>query len=204
VLIEQLAISGAYVVTPKQHGDSRGLFSEVFKLPDFASATGRALELKQANLSVSTAGTIRGVHFADVPPSQAKYIMCVKGALLDIIVDIRVGSPTFGQVETVLLDDENRRSAFLSEGLGHAFCALEDGTTAIYFCTEPYAPTREHGINPLDPQLGIAWPTVDRAGNPMAPLLSDKDTEAPSLAAAQASGLLPDFANCQNFYATLS
>ncbi|MCL1801272.1 MAG: dTDP-4-dehydrorhamnose 3,5-epimerase [Promicromonosporaceae bacterium] len=191
--IAHLAINGAFVVTPQLHGDSRGLFAEVFKITDFAAAAGHRFDLKQANCSVSAAGTIRGIHFADVPPGQAKYVMCAKGAIIDVIVDIRVGSPTFGQWEAVLLDDVNRSAAYLPEGLGHAFCALEDDTTVIYLCSEPYAPGREHGVNPMDPEVGIVWPEKDRAGNPLVPLLSEKDTAAPSLMDARARGILPNY-----------
>ena len=90
-----------------------------------------------------------------MPPSQAKYVTAVAGSLLDFIVDIRVGSPTFGQWDAVLLDTVDRRAVYLSEGLGHAFCALEDDTTVIYLCSAAYSPSREHGIHPLDPELGL-------------------------------------------------
>jgi dTDP-4-dehydrorhamnose 3,5-epimerase len=203
VEITQLGIDGAFVVSPKLLGDARGLFSEVYKLPEFTAAAGHAFHLKQINCSVSAAGTIRGIHYAEVPPSQAKYIMCPKGAILDIVVDIRVGSPTFGKWEAVLLDDVDRRAIYLSEGLGHAFCALEDGSTVVYLCSEPYTPAREHSINPLDPTIGVVWPTVDRAGNPMAPLLSDRDTAAPSFIEAEATGMLPTYAEAKSFIATL-
>jgi dTDP-4-dehydrorhamnose 3,5-epimerase len=202
--ITQLSIEGAFVVTPKLLGDDRGLFSEVFKAPIFKNAAGHNLELKQVNLSVSAAGTIRGVHFAQIPPSQAKYVMCIKGAIIDIVVDIRVGSPTYGKWEAVRLDDQTRQAVYLEEGLGHAFCALEDGTTVVYLCSEGYNPGREFGINPLDPELGIQWPTVDNTGNPMAPLLSPKDTEAPSLFEAEAAGILPNYKDARAFVASLA
>src|SRR5690606_33505171 len=113
------------------------------------------------------------------------------GAVLDVVVDIRVGSPTFGQWDSVLLDDVDRRAIYVSEGLGHAFCSLEDDSTVIYLCSATYAPGREHGIDPLDPAIGIEWPTTDRQGRPLEPLLSDKDRDAPGLEEARASGLLP-------------
>ena len=116
---------------------------------------------------------------------------CAKGAVLDVVVDIRVGSPTFGQWDSVLLDDVDRRAIYLSEGLGHAFLSLEDDSTVLYLCSAPYAPGREHGIHPLDPAIGVDWPTVDRNGSPLTYSLSVKDTEAPTLAEAQAQGLLP-------------
>jgi len=126
-----------------------------------------------------------------VPPGQAKYVTCAKGAVLDVAVDVRVGSPTFGRWDAVLLDDVDRRAIYLSEGLGHAFMALEDDSTVLYLCSTGYSPGREHGIHPLDPTVGIDWPTVDRQGRPITPKLSDKDVAAPGLAEAQDGGLLP-------------
>ncbi|ROZ98532.1 dTDP-4-dehydrorhamnose 3,5-epimerase family protein [Gordonia sp. OPL2] len=191
--LRPLAIDGAWEITPVQHGDDRGLFAEVFKGDLLAEAIGHRLDLAQVNLSVSAAGVLRGVHFADVPPGQAKYVTCPSGAILDVIVDIRVGSPTFGTYDTVLLDDLDRRAVYLSEGLGHAFCALADGSTVTYLCSTGYNPTAEHGINPLDPELGIDWPTTARDGAPLEYELSAKDTAAPGLTEARESGLLPMF-----------
>ena len=187
----ELAVRGAFEITPQQFGDPRGLFLEAFKAGPFADAVGHSFDLQQANCSVSAAGVLRGIHFADVPPSQAKYVMCVKGAVLDVVVDIRVGSPTFGTWDAVLLDDVDRRAIYLSEGLGHAFMSLEDSSTVLYLCSSGYAPGREHGIHPLDPDLAIAWPTTARDGSPLTPLLSEKDETAPTLAEARDQGLLP-------------
>ncbi|MFC8798170.1 dTDP-4-dehydrorhamnose 3,5-epimerase family protein [Promicromonospora sp. NPDC057138] len=187
----ELAVPGAFEITPQQFGDPRGLFLEAFKAGPFADAVGHAFDLQQANCSVSAAGVLRGVHFADVPPSQAKYVMCIKGAVLDVVVDIRVGSPTFGTWDAVLLDDVDRRAIYLSEGLGHAFMSLEDGSTVLYLCSSGYAPGREHGIHPLDPALNIAWPTTARDGTPITPQLSEKDEAAPTLAEAKEQNLLP-------------
>lgn len=194
--IEPLSIDGAYVVSPKQHADARGRFLEWYRFDRLAGAIGHPLRLAQSNISVSTKGVVRGIHFADVPPSQAKYLTCVRGEVLDMIVDIRVGSPTYGRHEAVRLDETDRRAVYIAEGLGHAFCALEDDTTLTYLCSETYSPGREHGVHPLDPELGIEWP-VDT------PQLSDRDAAAPTLAEAAAQGLLPDYAACQQFYADL-
>jgi dTDP-4-dehydrorhamnose 3,5-epimerase len=187
----ELAVPGAWEITPRQFGDPRGVFLEWFKDAPFADHAGHTLTLAQANLSVSAAGVVRGVHFADVPPGQAKYVTCVRGAVLDVAVDLRVGSPTFGRWDTVLLDDVDRRAIYLSEGLGHAFMSLEDGSTVTYLCSTGYAPDREHGVHPLDPELAIAWPTTGRDGRPITPALSEKDAAAPTLADALATGLLP-------------
>ncbi|SDC54934.1 dTDP-4-dehydrorhamnose 3,5-epimerase family protein [Rhodococcus tukisamuensis] len=189
----ELKVPGAWEFTPQQFGDDRGVFLEWFRDPTFTEATGRTLDLQQANCSVSAAGVLRGVHFADVPPGQAKYVTCVRGAVLDVAVDLRAGSPTFGVWDAVLLDDVDRRAVFLSEGLGHAFLSLEDDSTVVYLCSTGYAPGREHGIDPLDPEVGIDWPTVGRDGAELEFRLSDKDAAAPSLAAALEAGLLPRF-----------
>lgn len=195
--MEPLSIEGGWVLQPRIFSDERGAFLEWFRGAAFGEALGHDLRLAQANCSVSKRGVLRGIHFADVPPGQAKYVTCVSGAVLDVVVDIRVGSPTYRRWETVRLDDETRQAVYVAEGLGHGFMALSEQATVVYLCSEPYAPTREHGINPLDPDLGIAWPAEITA------LLSDKDAAAPSLKTAQLEGLLPDFATCHRYYAQL-
>ena len=197
--IRELSIEGAFEMTPTIHGDSRGAFLEWFRADELEAAVGHPFTLAQSNCSVSAAGTLRGVHFADVPPGQAKYVTCAVGAVLDVVVDIRVGSPTYGRHETVLLDDETRRAVYLGEGLGHAIVALADGSVVQYLCSTPFAPAREHGIDPCDPALGIDWPRTDRDGRPMALLRSPKDTAAPSLVEARDAGLLPTYDEVRSF-----
>ena len=197
--IKELSIEGAFEMTPTIHGDSRGAFLEWFRADELEAAVGHPFTLAQSNCSVSAAGTLRGVHFADVPPGQAKYVTCAVGAVLDVVVDIRVGSPTYGRHETVLLDDETRRAVYLGEGLGHAFVALADGSVVQYLCSTPFAPAREHGVDPCDPALGIDWPRTDRDGRPMELLRSAKDTAAPSLAEAREAGLLPSYAEVRRY-----
>jgi dTDP-4-dehydrorhamnose 3,5-epimerase len=195
--IRELAVPDAYEVVPAQHTDDRGVFVEWFRDDLFRDAVGHRLDLRQANMSVSASGSIRGIHFADVPPSQAKYVTCPAGALLDVVVDIRVGSPTFGRWDSVLLDATDRRAVYVGEGLGHVFMALTEGAVISYLCSAGYNPAREHGVHPLDPAIGIEWP----AG--VEPLLSPKDLAAPTLAEAQAAGLLPSYDACRDFYAEL-
>ena len=197
VQVDELKVPGAWSFTPRQFPDPRGVFLEWFKADALEQVLGHRLQVAQANHSVSARGTLRGVHFADVPPSQAKYVYCTRGAVLDVVVDIRVGSPTFGVSDAVLLDDQDRRGIYLSEGLGHAFLALTDDATVTYLCSTPYAPGREHGISPLDPALELPWP------DDVEPLLSDKDAAAPTLEQARESGLLPDWEQCQALYASL-
>jgi dTDP-4-dehydrorhamnose 3,5-epimerase len=189
----ELKIAGAWEYTPRQFGDDRGVFFEWFKSSAFQEATGRPLDLQQANCSVSAAGVLRGIHFTDTPPGQAKYVTCTKGAFLDVIVDLRVGSPTFGQWDSVLIDDVDRRAVYLSEGLGHAILSLEDNSTVMYLCSIEYTPSLDRDLNPLDAELAIDWPTHARDGSVLAYQLSDKDKAAPSLAEALAAGYLPKF-----------
>ena len=190
--LRELAVPGAWEITPTLFGDPRGVFLEWFKDEAFTEAVGHRLDLRQANCSVSAAGVLRGIHYADVPPGQAKYVTCLAGAVLDVVVDIRVGSPTFGRWDSVLLDDVDRRAIYLGEGLGHAFLSLADGSTVAYLCSTGYAPGREHGLHPLDPAVGIDWPTTARDGTPLQVQLSDKDRVAPTLDEAREQGLLPD------------
>lgn len=187
----ELEVPGAWELTPKLHGDSRGMFFEWFTDSGFTGFTGHRFDLRQANCSVSAAGVLRGVHFAELPPSQAKYVTCVRGSVFDVVVDIRVGSPTYGQWDSVLLDDRDRRSIYLSEGLGHAFLALEDDSTVMYLCSAPYAPEREHTILATD--LGIDWPGDHEL------VISDRDAAAPTLDEVRAAGLLPTWEDTRTF-----
>ncbi|MFC7911046.1 dTDP-4-dehydrorhamnose 3,5-epimerase [Streptomyces sp. JHA19] len=192
-----LGIDGAWVLEPQLFEDDRGTFHEWYRGGEFREATGHDLTLAQANCSVSRRGVLRGLHYADVPPGQAKYVTCVRGAVLDVVADIRVGSPTFGQWEAVRLDDDGRRAVFLAEGLGHAFMALTDDATVVYLCSTGYDPRREHTVDALDPALGITWP------DGLTPVLSPKDARAPSLAEAQEAGLLPSYEACRARYARM-
>lgn len=194
VQVDPLTIDGVWVFTPKLFPDERGVFLEWYKSDVLAAAVGHPLGLAQANSSVSRCGVLRGLHFADVPPGQAKYVSCPVGRVLDVVVDIRVGSPTFGRVETLVLDDVDRRAVYVAEGLGHAFLALSDGAVVSYLVSEPYAPEREHGLDPLDPELAIPWPAD------VVPRLSPKDADAPTLAQAREAGALPSYDVCRAFY----
>lgn len=197
--IRELSVPDSYEITPIVRSDDRGVFLEWYRFDKLAEVTGHPITLRQANTSVSKKGVVRGIHFADVPLGQAKYVTVTHGAVLDYVIDIRVGSPTFGQWDSVLLDDVDRRAIYLSEGLGHAFVALTDDAVVSYLVTDTYNPTAEHGIDPLDPQIGLVFPP--EAGEP---LLSPKDTDAPTLAEAAEQGLLPDYEAVRAFYASLN
>ena len=197
--IRELKIPDSYEITPKQFGDDRGVFLEWYRSKQLEDTIGHRLDIAQANTSVSKRGSVRGIHFADIPPSQAKYVTATHGAVLDFVIDIRVGSPTFGQWDSVLLDDTDRRAIYVAEGLGHCFVALTDNATVSYLVTAPFNPGHEHGINPLDADIGLVFPA--EAGEL---LLSPKDTDAPGLAEAAASGLLPTWDAARAFSAPLN
>ena len=193
--VRALSVPGAWELTPTLRPDPRGVFFEWFTDREFTEMTGHRLDLHQANVSVSAAGVLRGLHFAQLPPSQAKYVTCLRGSVFDVVVDVRVGSATFGQWDSVLLDDRAHRSIYLSEGLAHGFLALQDDSTVAYLCSAGYSPGREHTIRALDPAIGIDWPLVDGA----APNVSERDAAAPTLADVAAAGLLPSWDDAQAF-----
>ena len=139
-----------------------------------------------------------------MPPGQAKYVTCVAGAIFDVAVDLRVGSPTFGRWDSVLLDDVDRRGMYIAEGLGHAFMSVAERSTIVYLCSTHYAPGREHEVHPLDPEIAIAWPITDRDGAPLQPVLSGKDAVAPTLATAVQAGLLPELDRVTTYLDTLA
>ena len=193
----ELAVPGAWEITPRLHADARGTFFEWFTQSSFRGFAGHDFGLAQANCSVSVAGVLRGLHFAELPPSQAKYVTCVRGAVFDVAVDIRVGSPTFGCWDAVMLDDRSHRGIYLSEGLAHGFLALEDHSTVMYLCSAPYSPQREHTILATDPALGIQWPIEHQLA------LSERDAAAPTLAEVAGSGVLPTWDDTRTFVESL-
>lgn len=191
-------VPDSYVVTPRIHSDDRGSFIEFYRHDRLHEAVGHSLDLRQGNTSVSRRGSFRGIHFADTPPGQAKYVTVAHGAILDFVVDLRVGSPTFGTWDSVRLDAVDRRAVYVSEGLGHAFLALEDETVVTYLVSDVYNPTAEHAIDPLDPSIGFDLPIpVDEL------LISPKDQQAPSLTEALELGILPDWSAARAWYASL-
>ena len=197
--IRELSIPGAYEITPKQFGDDRGVFFEWYRFDRLAEVVGHPLDLRQGNGSVSRRGVVRGIHFAEIPRGQAKYVTVGHGAVLDFVIDIRIGSPTFGQWDSVLLDTVDLRAVYVAEGLGHCFVALTDDARVSYLVSDVYHPSAEHAINPLDPEVGLVFPP--EAGELV---LSPKDTEAPGLGDAAASGLLPNWDATRAYYEELN
>lgn len=184
-----LHIPGAWAARLSPHHDERGSFVEWLREADMRER-GTTVTAAQANCSISRRGVIRGIHFTDVPPGQAKYVMGVAGEVLDVIVDVRVGSPTFGEWDAVRLGGEKWTAVYMPEGVGHAFMALSEQATVIYLCSAAYEAGRERAVDPLDPELGLPWPAdID-------PILSARDRAAPSLRAALAQGMLPRFEHC--------
>jgi NDP-hexose 5-epimerase len=195
--IRPLAVPDAFLIEPDVLADSRGCFYEAFKYRQVAEAVGRRFDLAQVNYSVSSRGVLRGLHGVLIPPGQAKIVTCQRGVLQDIIVDIRLGSPTFGTYDTNVLDADSGRSVFIPEGLGHGFVALTDDAVISYFCSTEYVPGTQLDLNALDPALGLPWDLS--AGEP---LISPKDAAAPTLREAEARGLLPTYAECLAYYET--
>ncbi|MFE0459286.1 dTDP-4-dehydrorhamnose 3,5-epimerase family protein [Kitasatospora sp. NPDC058965] len=154
-----LGIAGAWAVTPAVRSDRRGSVTELFTPQVLRECAGFNLMPQQANVFVSRRRALRGIAFAQSPPGQAKLVSCVRGAVLDAVVDLRVGSPTFGRWHLQHLTGREPAALLLAEGLGHACLALADDTTVVYLLSQPHDPAREHTLDPLDPELGIAWPT---------------------------------------------
>ncbi|MFF4508466.1 dTDP-4-dehydrorhamnose 3,5-epimerase family protein [Streptomyces sp. NPDC001401] len=184
--VRELAVAGALEFTPDVFPDERGYFLSPFQQPAFSEATGNArFPVTQTNHSRSRRGVVRGVHYTLTPPGCAKYVYCPKGSALDIVVDIRVGSPTFGRWDAVLMDQNDFRAMYFPVGLGHAFIALEDDTVMSYMVTASYVPAHELAISVTDPALDLPVP------QDITPLYSERDTVAPTLAEAAEQGLLP-------------
>jgi dTDP-4-dehydrorhamnose 3,5-epimerase len=181
-----LGIEGVWLAESPVWSDDRGFFREWFKSEDIKATTGREFGIEQANISLSSAGTLRGIHYSIAPRGQAKWITCVAGSIQDVIVDIRPDSKTFGQWIDVDLKGDSGKSVFISEGLGHGFLALEDSSAVSYLASTPFSPTNEFEINPLDEQIGIKW------GMDLTSLkISDKDKIAPTLVERFSEGKLP-------------
>jgi len=175
--VEPTAIPAVKIITPKKHGDHRGFFSEVYKQSDMAAA-GIDLAFVQDNHSLSAQlGTLRGLHFQSAPFAQDKLVRVTKGRILDVALDIRASSPTFGQHVAVELSAENWRQILVPIGFAHGFVTLEPDTEVLYKVTAPYGPANDHGLAFDDPALGIDWRL------PYGELvLSDKDRKHPRLA----------------------
>lgn len=186
-----LAVEGAFEFSPQVFGDERGTFASPYQESAFVEATGhRLFRVAQTNHSNSRRGVVRGLHFTACPPGIAKYVYCARGRVLDIALDIRAGSPTFGISDSVVLDPVSARSMYFPVGVAHAFVALEDDTVVAYMLSGEYVREDELSLSVLDPALGLAIPEgID-------PIMSERDIEAPTLAQARTAGILPDYDKC--------
>jgi epimerase EvaD len=187
----KLKVEGAVEFVPRLFPDERGQFAAPYQQSVFAAAVGRPFfPVAQTNWSVSQRGALRGIHFTAAPPGSMKYVYCAHGSFIDMVVDLRVGSPTFGAWDATHIDSREPRAVYLPAGLGHALLSLEDGTVVTYLWSEEYAAENEFGISALDPVVGLPIPDdIDI-------ILSERDRNAPSMAEARAQGILPSYADC--------
>lgn len=176
---EQSPLKGVYVYTPVRHQDNRGHFEEQFKLSELENQLGIDFQVKQVNQSLSSKGVLRGIHFTEGFPGQAKYISCPSGSIWDVVVDLRVDSPTYGNWYADLLSSENGKSMYIPEGLGHAFLALEEGSVVNYLCSAEYHAERDRTLNPFSSTLAISFEEVMVRNGVQSFILSDKDSSAP-------------------------
>lgn len=181
--IVDLPIPGVWAFVPQRFTDERGSFHEAYRADQFTDKLGYPFVPAQANLSRSRRGVIRGIHLADVPPGQAKFVTCVAGQITDVIVDLRVGSPTFGRHIAIDVSAENAIGVHVPLGVGHGFVARSEEAVVSYLVTEAYNPDAEWGIHPLDATLGIDWGVGSETADAQ-PILSEKDRSAPAFDAA--------------------
>ncbi|MDQ0456942.1 dTDP-4-dehydrorhamnose 3,5-epimerase [Rhizobium paknamense] len=178
---ERMAIPEVVLITPKRFGDSRGYFMETFKASLFQSEIGDFTFVQDNRSFSAETGTVRGLHFQLNPRAQGKLVSCTAGALLDVAVDIRSGSPTYGQAVSAELTAENGRQLWVPPGFAHGFCTLAPDTVISYKVTDYYSPDHDRGLLWNDPALGIIWPVEEGKA-----VLSDKDQKQPRLAELQA------------------
>lgn len=181
----ELSLPGAYVVTPRWLSDRRGAGIEGLRVDLLGEIIGRPFEPKQINFSVSRRNTVRGLHSVTTLPGQAKYVTCVRGAALDVVVDLRIGSPAFGRYETRELSPDTGTAMYIPDGVMHGFAALTDDTSLCYVLSTTYVPGRQVAVDPWDSDLGIPWGMEESDA-----IMSDQDRGAPSVAEAERAGLL--------------
>lgn len=178
--LKSLGISGAFLISTDVHSDNRGSFREIFRAGPLHTVLGENFEVRQQNLSISNKGVIRGIHYTNSRNGQAKLVTCVHGSILDVVIDLRVDSPTFKSWKAVKLVAGDTKSIFIKSGLGHAFLSLEDLSVVTYLTSEEYSPDSELSISPFDPDIGIQF----EKHYPGPFILSSKDEAADSLQTA--------------------
>ena len=186
--LQELSLAGAFVATHRVFPDERGLFREWFKAEEIASID-KDFSVQQANYSKSNQWVIRGIHYSLAPQGQAKVVTCASGKIVDVLVDLRTGSPTYMKIEYIELSEDSGKVVYIPSGVGHGFIVESETAAVVYLTSSGYAPEYEKAICPTDAELGINWPLpVGELG-----IISKGDTEAPSLAQAKESGNLPTF-----------
>ena len=173
--IEHLDLDGVLLITPRRIGDERGFFSETFRADAFEAVAGPVRFVQDNHSRSARRGTIRGLHYQSAPRGQGKLVRVLRGAILDVAVDARKGSPTFGQHVAVELSAENWQQLFIPEGFLHGFCTLTDDVDVAYKVTDHYSPAHDGGVRWNDPTIGIVWPVREEDA-----MVSDKDRTAPS------------------------
>jgi dTDP-4-dehydrorhamnose 3,5-epimerase len=184
--ITKLEIEGSWLLESPIHSDNRGTFSEWYKSEIFLEATNQHFSPAQANISTSTKGTLRGIHFSLSEIGQAKLVLCASGEIQDVIVDLRLGSPTFGHHQSVHLEQNSGKSLYIAKGLGHGFLSLVDNSAVVYLVSSKYSPSEEFGVSPFDSDLNIKWWLESSSFK-----VSDKDSKAESLQVLIEANRLP-------------
>jgi NDP-hexose 3,5-(Or5-) epimerase len=192
--ISATRVLDALQITPNRLHDHRGTFFEAWRQETLAAAIGRPFVVRQVNYAISRRNTLRGFHYAITPPGQAKLVTCVQGAVLTAVLDLRLGSPTFGVCDVIAQDEESGVGVYAAEGLGLAFLARTDGAWMNYLCSTGFVAETMIGVQALDPAVGVPWNLSEP------PLMSEKDARAPTVAQAATAGLLPTYESCLAFY----
>ena len=185
----QLGIPGAFLFEFPTYHDDRGRFNEWFKFEELSENTKFSFEVRQANLSVSKKGVLRGIHYSLAKTGQSKWVTCAAGSILDFVVDIRPDSPTYKHSVCIKLIAGDGQAVFIGSGLGHAFLSIDEGSVVSYLLDSPYSPSEEFEVNPMDPELNIDW--QQNLDNKLGLVMSPKDANAPSLAERLAQNKLP-------------
>lgn len=188
--INSLNFPGVYEILPEIHLDKRGFFFESYSENSFFANLNLNFKVSQINVSKSVKGVIRGIHFASRRPGQTKFIQCVDGEILDIFVDLRLGSSSFGKWGSLNLSASKHNAILLPNGFGHGFQTLTNSATVMYCVDQPYNPVNEFAINPFSPELSITWRKIK-------PIMSDRDLQAKNLDYFESAKLLPIFYECE-------
>jgi dTDP-4-dehydrorhamnose 3,5-epimerase len=186
--ISALEISGCFLIHQKVFSDNRGFFREWFRSSEISEIDPK-FSIEQANFSHSKKGVIRGLHYSIAPEGQAKVVTCTSGSVVDVLVDLRVGSPTYLSIQQIELSEDSGLSVFIASGVGHGFQVLSATGSMMYVTSSVYSPSQEKGISPIDPTLHIEWPILETS----LVTLSGADQNAPSLTEASNLGILPIF-----------